>query len=162
MEQLRLRRTAKTPFSYFIAGIIFISLILPLGCSKEEPTAPVSFKPPGVYSGTYYVIRNWQSPDNEMKSLAYVKFDFTGDLNFTMTIDSPATGSDFNLCNVSGTYLYRNNILTLSVLDSNVNYQTCNPTMCPNGDFTQSIVQDYVVFIRGADSTYRKINLIGR
>jgi len=162
MERFRLERTAKTHFIYIIAGIIFISLILPIGCSKEELTAPVSFKPPGVYSGTYYVLRDWQTPNEDM-SLANITIDFKGDLTYIMTVNSVTPESQFRPCSVNGSYVFRGDSLTFTYTNNNPNphQEICDPSVGPLGVFEYSVVQNTLMFIsRGTD--YRKIELAGK
>jgi hypothetical protein len=161
MQLSYLRRASRAPLYYISAAVILILLYLSFGCSKDEPTAPVSFKPPGVYSGTYYILRDWQSPSNEDTSLAYVTFNFYSDLTFRMDVDSVAALSEFSPCSVNGTFVFRGDSLNFDYSNPNPNVEICDPSVGPQGSFEYMVVQSTLTFIsRGTD--YRKIEFGGK
>jgi hypothetical protein len=163
MIPAKFKKTSKTTFYFLLAAAILVLLSLSSGCNKEEPTASVSFNPPGVYGGTYYVIRDWQDPDYEQTSLANVTFNFNAGLTFTMSMDSVGAGSEFRLCSVSGTYVYKSGVLTLTIINPHTNVETCDPNMGPEGAFNFSVVGNTIFFTYAstADKIYRRIEFAG-
>jgi len=148
----------------FFIGVVFGILLIPYGCDKDEPTKSVSFDPPGIYTGTYYILRDWQDPDYEDTSLAYITITFKSDLTFTMTIDDVDTvtvESEFSPCSVNGTYVFSRDTLSFDVSNLHPDpSEICDPSVSPDGSFAYSVVQNTLVFIsHGVD--YRMFQLDG-
>jgi len=145
--------------SLILSGMVLCIILFASACEKDEPTASASFNPPGIYNGTYYVLRDWQTPDEDT-SLANITIDFKGDLTFIMTINSVTQDSDFSPCSVNGTFIFRGDSLSFDYSNLNPHQEICDPTVGPQGVFKYYIVRNTLVFIsRGTD--YRKIELAG-
>ena len=153
------RQVAKTNLKYLNAGIILISLCLPIACEKHKPIALVLFEIPGSYSGTYLMVRDYMTP-TETECQAHVTFDFRSDNIFSMNVNSNAENNSLNLCSVRGTYIFIGASLTLNVADSNLYQKVCDPKEGPQGVFKQRTFENIFIFINSG-TTYRKIELVG-
>jgi len=143
------------------AALVLLGIFLVLTCGGDKGTEPVSFRPPGEYSGTYRVVFDWLTNDSTWAQ-GNVHFNFRTDNSVFMWVSDTGSAGDFHICSVSGTYVFTGDSLILDISNTNLQNDLCNPTASPQGGYKHTIDGDYLVFEIRTPDPYRKIELLGR
>jgi hypothetical protein len=136
-----------------ICVILILSVFTALvSCNKEEPTAPVSFDPPGIYRGYYMVVYEWMTNEADTAKDS-VTVEFKGDGSIVFDADH-ATDEGRNVCDAHGTYIFIADTLKITFDDVNFNNQICDGSVTPEKEnlFLHYVDHGYLVFeIRDTD-----------
>ncbi len=146
----------KRIFIFSLLILLSALLILYSSCSKNSTGNQVSFGP-GSYKGTYTVIRNWGTANQEDPKVDTMIFKFISPPDsFRMEWFVP--GGAHRFCEANGAFRFGNDSLTLMRI-TKVGGEQCNPDEIPQGQYDYSIDHSTIIF-RAPDSViYRRIEL---